>query len=136
MKAPLQVSYAEKKSSEIIIIIIYNHFFQHQHHYYHYHFAASSSVRQPAKLFVGHAPREVTEQQLRTLFEPYGKIVEIFVMKDHDGAGKGDTSTNKNTITILSGSAFVKYEDIADARSAIAGLHEKYQMEVAFFFFT
>eukprot|EP01107_Rhizomastix_libera_P005833 TRINITY_DN1983_c0_g1_i2.p1 TRINITY_DN1983_c0_g1~~TRINITY_DN1983_c0_g1_i2.p1 ORF type:complete len:348 (-),score=84.03 TRINITY_DN1983_c0_g1_i2:115-1158(-) len=92
MKAPLQVSYAEKKST-------------------------SSSVRQPAKLFVGHAPREVTEQQLRTLFEPYGKIVEIFVMKDHDGAGKG--------------SAFVKYEDIADARSAIAGLHEKYQMEGA-----
>ncbi|KAK1443100.1 RNA-binding domain RBD containing protein [Babesia gibsoni] len=42
-----------------------------------------------AKLFVGSIPKTVDETFLREMFEPYGTIDEVFVMKDQAGMGKG-----------------------------------------------
>ena len=47
-----------------------------------------STYRQPApddeapRLFVGQIPREMFEEQLRPIFEPYGELREIHPLKD------------------------------------------------------
>lgn len=42
-----------------------------------------------AKLFVGSLPKTVTDEKVKEIFEPFGSVDEIFVMKDSSGAGKG-----------------------------------------------
>lgn len=42
-----------------------------------------------AKLFVGSIPKTADEAFLRELFEPYGTVEDIFIMKDQNGGGKG-----------------------------------------------
>ncbi|CAK0784107.1 hypothetical protein CVIRNUC_007310 [Coccomyxa viridis] len=43
----------------------------------------------PRKLFVGQVPRDVTEEQLRPLFEPYGDIEHINILRTHRGQSAG-----------------------------------------------
>lgn len=59
------------------------------------------------KLFIGMLPRSVSEEGLRTVFAPYGKLIEIVVLREPDGTSKG--------------CAFVKYERRDDALNAISG---------------
>lgn len=58
------------------------------------------------KLFVGMLPRSVNEEGLRAVFQPYGKLIEVVVLREPDGTSKG--------------CAFVKYERRDDALSAIS----------------
>lgn len=62
------------------------------------------------KLFVGSLPRGVNEQQVRDIFEQYGSIEEIVLMKD---AGTGQTK----------GCAFVKFSYKENAINAIKNLN-------------
>jgi RNA recognition motif-containing protein len=64
------------------------------------------------KLFVGQIPKHYDEEQIRKLFEPYGEIESVFLMKE------GATSTSK-------GAAFVTYKKKQDADLAIANLNGK-----------
>jgi RNA recognition motif-containing protein len=69
-------------------------------------------LRDEAKLFVGQVPAVCTEEMLRPLFQPYGTIVEIKVMRD------GPQGRSK-------GCAWVRYEKRSEAEQAIEALHDK-----------
>jgi RNA recognition motif-containing protein len=64
------------------------------------------------KLFVGNLPHSTTEAELRTLFEPHGKIDQVSVVTDRD--------TGRSR-----GFAFVEMSDNAEAEKAIAALNGK-----------
>lgn len=65
------------------------------------------------KLFVGSLPRSVTEQEVRQVFEPYGRIDEVVLMKD---ASTGQPK----------GCAFVKFAYKEMAIHAIKALHGQF----------
>ncbi|XP_065718270.1 RNA-binding protein 4B-like isoform X3 [Patagioenas fasciata] len=54
------------------------------------------------KLFIGNLPREATEQEIRSLFEQYGKVLECDIIKNY---------------------GFVHIEDRLAAEDAIRNLH-------------
>lgn len=64
------------------------------------------------KLFVGQVPAVCTEEMLTPLFQPYGTLLEIKIMRDSQGRSKG--------------CAWVRYETQAQAQAAIEALHEKH----------
>jgi cold-inducible RNA-binding protein len=64
------------------------------------------------KLFVGNLPHSTTEAELRTLFEPLGKVDQVSVVTDRD--------TGRSR-----GFAFVEMSDNAEAEKAIAALNGK-----------
>eukprot|EP00758_Cryptobia_borreli_P002683 Tbor_TRINITY_DN3206_c0_g1::TRINITY_DN3206_c0_g1_i1::g.23783::m.23783 len=64
------------------------------------------------KLFVGQVPYIATEELLRPLFQPYGNIMEIKIMRDGDGRSKG--------------CAWVRYDTQEQAQGAIEALHDKH----------
>lgn len=64
------------------------------------------------KLFVGQIPRQMQEMDLRKLFEPFGQIVELIILRDRvSGLHKG--------------CAFITFANKASAEKAITSLHEK-----------
>jgi RNA recognition motif-containing protein len=64
------------------------------------------------KLFVGNIPHSTTEAELRTLFEPHGKIEQVSVVTDRE--------TGRSR-----GLAFVEMADPSEAEKAIAALNGK-----------
>ena len=73
-----------------------------------------SNSPQDTKLFVGMVPFEATEDDIRAVFSPYGRVTEVFIMRKHDGSSKG--------------CAFVKFGARAECDKAIAALHHQSQM--------
>lgn len=71
-----------------------------------------SAKAQFGKLFVGQVPAVCTEEMLAPLFQPYGNLLEIKVMRDSAGRSKG--------------CAWVRYETQQMAQQAIDALHEKH----------
>lgn len=65
------------------------------------------------KLFVGQVPAVCTEDMLRPVFQPYGDIVEIKIMRDSPGGRS-------------KGCAWVKYATREQAQAAIDALHEQH----------
>ena len=59
------------------------------------------------KLFVGNLPHSTTEAELRTLFEPHGKVDQVSLVTDRD--------TGRSR-----GFAFVEMADAGEAEKAIA----------------
>lgn len=68
-----------------------------------------SSLEQ--KLFVGNLDDETTEDEVRALFEPYGNIKEVYMLRDKEGKSKR--------------SSFVKVFTKASAERAIEGISGK-----------
>ena len=64
------------------------------------------------KLFVGNLPHSTTEAELRTLFEPHGKVDQVSLVTDRD--------TGRSR-----GFAFVEMSDAGEAEKAIAALNGK-----------
>jgi len=61
-------------------------------------------------LFVGNLSRDVTEAELRELFEPFGKLHSVSLAKDKfSGVSKGF--------------AFIEMKEKSEAEAAIAALH-------------
>mmetsp|Transcript_202 Transcript_202/g.281 ORF Transcript_202/g.281 Transcript_202/m.281 type:complete len:599 (+) Transcript_202:388-2184(+) len=67
------------------------------------------------KVFVGMLPRDVQEETVRQLFEPFGEIKGIFLIRSSDGIKKG--------------CAFVKYTERESAIAAIANLNGQIALE-------
>eukprot|EP00197_Chlamydomonas_leiostraca_P002281 CAMPEP_0202857886 /NCGR_PEP_ID=MMETSP1391-20130828/652_1 /ASSEMBLY_ACC=CAM_ASM_000867 /TAXON_ID=1034604 /ORGANISM="Chlamydomonas leiostraca, Strain SAG 11-49" /LENGTH=531 /DNA_ID=CAMNT_0049536745 /DNA_START=118 /DNA_END=1713 /DNA_ORIENTATION=+ len=67
------------------------------------------------KLFVGQIPPNMTEEALRAMFQPYGNITEVHLLKKNPG----------------SGCAFVCYDRWSACEAAVAALHGKHQLEGA-----
>jgi len=61
------------------------------------------------KLFVGMLNKQMTEENVRTIFEPYGTIEECTILRGPNGDSKG--------------CAFVKYATHNEAQQAIQNIH-------------
>lgn len=73
---------------------------------------------QPLKLFVGQVPKNMTEEDLAFVFEPYGRILDLTVIRDR-------RSGNHR------GCAFVTYESGEDSMKVVSEMHGKFKFEGA-----
>lgn len=75
---------------------------------------SNDAVKRRAKMniYTGNLSQEVTEDDLKTAFEVYGKVETVNIIKDKD------TGRSK-------GFGFVEMPDNAEAQAAIIGLHNK-----------
>ena len=64
------------------------------------------------RLYVGNLSRDVSEADLREVFQPFGRIDEVSVVKDRGN-------------NVSKGFAFVDMPEKTEAEAAIAGLHGK-----------
>ncbi|CAF1102015.1 unnamed protein product [Rotaria sp. Silwood1] len=71
--------------------------------------ADSESRTEDRKLFVGMLNKQMTEENVRTIFEPYGTIEECTILRGPSGDSKG--------------CAFVKYSTHNEAQLAIQNIH-------------
>jgi CUG-BP- and ETR3-like factor len=69
------------------------------------------------KLFIGMLSREATEDDVQELFEPYGEIREIYMIRNADGSSRC--------------SAFLRYNKRESAAKAISSLNNSVVMEGA-----
>lgn len=81
-------------------------------------FSEEPSTTQNRKVYVAHLPQDYDESKLREIFQSYGEIEDVFVMRDSSGKCKG--------------SGFVKFKEIESATKAIEKLHDKFVVEVCF----
>ena len=51
--------------------------------------AAAEAAASEHKLFVGMLPRNIDEQAVRSIFSGYGKILEVYIIRDLNGNGRG-----------------------------------------------
>jgi len=75
-------------------------------------------LTQPLKLFVGQVPKNMAEEDLAFVFEPYGRILDLTVIRDR-------RSGNHR------GCAFVTYENGEDAVKVVNEMHGKYKFDGA-----
>ncbi|KAM9714018.1 CUGBP Elav-like family member 6 isoform 4-T4 [Dama dama] len=77
------------------------------------------------KLFVGQIPRGLDEQDLKPLFEEFGRIYELTVLKDRlTGLHKGPFGLcDLSHLYPAPGCAFVKFGSQGEAQAAIQSLH-------------
>ncbi|POY72309.1 hypothetical protein BMF94_4611 [Rhodotorula taiwanensis] len=62
-------------------------------------------------LYIKNVPLEVSEEEFRGIFEPFGKVTSAVITKDNEGKSKGF--------------GFVNYEKHEDAAKAVDALHDK-----------
>jgi len=75
-------------------------------------------LERPMKLFVGQVPKDMAEEDLAFLFEPYGRILDLTIIRDRrSGSHRG--------------CAFVTYESGEDAMKVVDEMHGKYTFEGA-----
>jgi len=67
------------------------------------------------KVFVGMLPRDIREETIRELFEPFGEISGVYIIRNNDGVKKG--------------CAFVKYVERESAITAIERMNDQISVE-------
>eukprot|EP00755_Sulcionema_specki_P005105 Sspe_Gene.31818::Locus_15653_Transcript_1_1_Confidence_1.000_Length_1243::g.31818::m.31818/K13207/CUGBP, BRUNOL, CELF; CUG-BP- and ETR3-like factor len=78
-------------------------------------FADGELEDQEPKLFVGMVPYKATEMEIRQVFEHYGEIVEVALLRSQTGLSRG--------------CAFVKYKTMEAAQNAVTNLHGNFKMD-------
>lgn len=73
-------------------------------------------------LVVGNLPLELTSQDLKELFQEFGKVLSATVMKNDPTSQKNDKKKKERK----SNMGFVLFENKADARSARKAAHGKF----------
>lgn len=73
------------------------------------------------KLFLGRLPIEVTERDIRTCFEDYGRVVEVFKMKGESPGERRHSMYHEDGFTC----AFVRVSSLKMAEDCIEELHEQ-----------
>eukprot|EP00640_Fibrocapsa_japonica_P003000 CAMPEP_0113936028 /NCGR_PEP_ID=MMETSP1339-20121228/3033_1 /TAXON_ID=94617 /ORGANISM="Fibrocapsa japonica" /LENGTH=266 /DNA_ID=CAMNT_0000938361 /DNA_START=152 /DNA_END=949 /DNA_ORIENTATION=- /assembly_acc=CAM_ASM_000762 len=76
---------------------------------------AEGQAERENKLFVGMVPKSADEDAIRQVFQGFGDIKEIHIIRNQDGSNKG--------------CAFLKFMERGAAMNAIAELNEKFTME-------
>eukprot|EP00927_Polykrikos_kofoidii_P014336 TRINITY_DN16279_c0_g1_i1.p1 TRINITY_DN16279_c0_g1~~TRINITY_DN16279_c0_g1_i1.p1 ORF type:complete len:349 (-),score=66.55 TRINITY_DN16279_c0_g1_i1:216-1193(-) len=66
------------------------------------------------KLFVGNLPGDINEESMKYVFDNYGKVLKIHIMSGRAKSGQA--------------CAFVEYGSQPEAETAIATLHDKYEI--------
>ncbi|XP_026191779.1 CUGBP Elav-like family member 1-A [Cyclospora cayetanensis] len=79
-----------------------------------------------AKLFVGSLPKDVKEHEVRALFEQYGSVQEVFLLRHNNGDSGSRPKKGP------SGSAFVRFAYKEQALHAISSLAGRYVMPSQF----
>jgi CUG-BP- and ETR3-like factor len=69
------------------------------------------------KLYVCMLSRQSTEAEIRQMFQPYGELTEVFIIRSREG--------NQSK-----GAAFVKFTNKLSAEKAVAAIHEKVKDKV------
>jgi len=69
------------------------------------------------KVFVGMLPRDIREETIRQVFEPFGEISGVYIIRNNDGVKKG--------------CAFVKYVERESAVAAIERMNDQCSVEGA-----
>jgi RNA recognition motif-containing protein len=64
------------------------------------------------KLYIGNLDKNVTEQDLREAFQPFGVLDSVVIIKDRSSS-------------VSKGFGFIEMPNKAEAEAAIAGLHRK-----------
>ena len=80
-------------------------------------FPASLSMPELRKVFVGMLSKTCTEDDVRAMFEPYGSVEEVTVLRDKEGQSKG--------------CAFIKFSNRQQAQMAINKMHGSQVMAVS-----
>lgn len=107
--------------------------------------ATSGRKQEERKLFVGMTSKLDTEDevwpvvacwfkcpQIRALFEPFGIVEDVAVLRNHDQSSKGVACDMLACFFLNSvGCAFVKMDSRAHAQDAIQKLHNSKTMEVS-----
>lgn len=70
------------------------------------------------KVFVGMLSKTSNEDDVRIMFEPYGTVEEVTVLRDKEGMSKG--------------CAFIKFSNRQQAQAAINKMHGSQIMPVSF----
>ncbi|XP_051519846.1 CUGBP Elav-like family member 3 isoform X3 [Myxocyprinus asiaticus] len=91
MNRPIQVKPADSEGRGVCSALVTHQFLEYR------------------KLFVGMLGKQLSDTDVRKMFEPFGSIEECTVLRGPDGASKG--------------CAFVKYQSNAEAQAAISALH-------------
>ena len=86
-----------------------------------------------AKLFVGQIPKSMVEDQLMPLFQQYGTIMELSVIRDkmtgaHKGMNHYIISPIPLSLILIAGCAFLTYTNKEEANACITGLHNKHTL--------
>lgn len=87
-----------------------------------------------AKLFVGQLPKHINEDQLRPIFQEYGDIVELVILRDRfTQVHKGMLFFVLNAVVMEElmdslGCAFLTYTTKEAADACIEALHNKYTL--------
>ena len=77
----------------------------------------SLHVPELRKVFVGMLSKTCTEDDVRAMFEPYGSVEEVTVLRDKEGQSKG--------------CAFIKFSNRQQAQMAINKMHGSQVMAVS-----
>jgi len=70
------------------------------------------------KLFVGMLSKKLNENEVRSMFSPFGSIEEAAILRDSGGASKG--------------CAFITYNNRESCLEAIKTMHQSQTMEVSY----
>lgn len=78
------------------------------------------------KMFVGQIPRSWSEKELKELFEPYGAVYQINVLRDRSQ----NPPQSKGTVAVLSLLSVFVSHDLAFQRALYLGCFEAYSVEL------
>ena len=62
--------------------------------------AAVEAAASEHKLFVGMLPRNIDEQAVRSIFSGYGKILEVYIIRDQNGNGRGCAFVKVGSVSV------------------------------------